>query len=244
MAGTANITPSDGPPAGSAGGNVQKWVKAEQDRRQARRMAVPAVILGLGLLAMAVPRFAGELMVWPARTGIINIQTGQETDGADELAAAIAAIGGKGDWTGDSRLVADGGLLLMHQAAMTTDPVARLDLLQQAVTLTEKGLRRGPAHPVAWTRLAALRTALGQPDKAAAAFRLSLLSGPLVPQITASRLAQGLSLLPYLDQDTQGLLARQVRLLQAARPEQLAALKTDAAARDFIQRSLSGGLVR
>lgn len=236
MAGTANITPSDEP---SADGDVGQWVKAEQQRRQARRIAIPAAILGLALLAMAVPRFAGELMLWPARAQIAAIQMGQETAPADELAAAIASIEQMGGWTGDSRLVADGGLLLMRQAAVTADPAARLALLHRAVNLTEEGLRRGPAHPVAWTRLAALRVALGQPDKAAAALRLSLLSGPLVPQITASRLAQGLALLPALDPDTQGLLARQVRLLQGTHPEQLAALKTDAAASNFIQQALS-----
>lgn len=245
MAGTANITPSDGSPAGE---DVRQWARTERARRQARRMAVPVGLLSLVLLVMAAPRFVGEMMLWPTRTMIADIQTGRQTDRdagpagdlAHDLIAGAAAIEERGGWAGDNRLIADGGLLLMRQAAMTADPAARADLLRRAVRLTEQGLRRAPAHPVAWTRLAALHVALGQPEKAAMALRLSLLSGPLIPQITASRLAQGLALLPYLDKDTRGLLARQARLLQAAQPEQLVALKTDAAGIDFIRRALSG----
>lgn len=202
-------------------------------------MAVLPAMLGLGLVLMAAPRFGGEMMLWPARSQITAIQSGQSPGSADDLAAAAALIEEAGSWTADHRLIANGGLLLMRQAVVTTDPVARSTLLRRAVALTEEGLRRTPAQPVAWTRLAALRLALGEPEKAGKAMRLSLLSGPLMPQITAPRLAQGLALLPYLDKDTKELLARQVRLLQATQPAQLNALKADAGISAFIENTLA-----
>lgn len=237
MAATANTIPSDPPPT-----DPVRWVRAHQARRQTRWMAVPAGILALVLLAMAIPRFVGEMIVWPARIRIADIQASLDVAQPDDLAADIALVEAGGSWTGDGRLIADGGLMLMRQAAMTDDPAERLALLHRAVAMTQEGLRRAPAHPVAWTRLSALRVSLGDPQGATQALRLSLLAGLTVPQITASRLAQGLALLPYMDQETRALLARQVRLLVTTQPERLEALKTNAAAIDFITQAITAPL--
>lgn len=238
MGGTASIIPNDVPPPG---GSVTAWVKAEQARRQAKWMAWPAFVVGLCIIALAAPRFVSEIILLPARTRIVDIQAGKEAGEPGELAGMAAAMETAGDWTGDGRLIADGGLLLMRQAALTTDQAERPLLLRRALALTEAGLRRSPAHPVGWTRLAALRIALGEPEKAAQALRLSLLTGPVVPQIAASRLTQGLALLPYLDSDTRQLLARQVRFLHASQPQQLETLATNPAAAQFIQQALTRG---
>lgn len=238
MAATANITPNDGPPRDD---DVRRWVKAEQARRQTRKAAIPAALAGLLLLGLALPRFVGEVALWPARGRILDIQTGLPPAENSALAAAAASIETFGSLTSDGRLVADGGLLLMHQAAATSDPAERTRLLHRAVVLTERGLQSTPAHPVGWSRLAALHVALGDPAAAARALRLSLLSGPIVPQIMASRLQQGLGLLPHLDEDGQRLLARQVRLLHTIQPERLAALRSgpEGEGEAFIHRSLA-----
>ncbi|MQP68445.1 hypothetical protein GE253_24300 [Niveispirillum sp. SYP-B3756] len=204
-------------------------------------MAWPAFVVGLCIIALAAPRFVSEIILLSARTRIVDIQSGKEAGEPGELAGMAAAIETAGDWTGDGRLIADGGLLLMRQAALTTNQAERLLLLRRALALTETGLRRSPAHPVGWTRLVALRFALGEPEKAAQALRLSLLTGPVVPQITASRLTQGLTLLPYLDPDTRQLLARQVRFLHSSQPQQLETLATTPAAAQFIQQALIRG---
>ncbi len=237
MGATASTTPSDALPPGSS---VKDWVKATQARRQAKAMAWFAGAAGLCILALATPRFVSETILLTARGHITDIQAGKGAGEPGDLASMAAAIEAVGDWTGDGRLVADGGLLLMRQAAATKDHAERVLLLRRAIALTESGLRRSPAHPVAWTRLAALRAALNEPEKAAQALRLSLLTGPIIPQITASRLAQGVALLPHMDRDTRQLLARQVRLLQTSQPQELETLAANPTAAPFIQQALTG----
>lgn len=237
MGATANTTQSKTLPAGES---VADWVRAEQARRQSRRAALLAGAVALGIVTLAAPRVVSEALVLSSRERIIDIQSGQETGSQVDLAERATTVETVGSWSGDGRLVTDGALLLMRQAAVTRDLTERKLLLQRAIALTEDGLRRSPAHPVGWTRLAALRVAMGEQDKAAQAFRLSLLTGPVVPQITASRIAQGLALLPHLNVDTRQLLARQVRLLEATQSKDLQALATSPEAALFIQHALTG----
>lgn len=224
----------------SAGKSAADWVKAEKARRQSRWVALLAGMVALGIITLAAPRVVSEALVLSARQRIIDIQAGLATELPADLAQSATAVEAFARWSGDGRLVTDGGLLLMRQAAAATDPAERNLLLRRAITLTEEGLRRSPAHPVGWSRLAALRVAMGEPDKAAQAFRLSLLTGPVVPQITAPRAAQGLALLGHLNVDTRQLLARQIRLLQATQPQDLPALATTPDAALFILQALAG----
>jgi SAM-dependent methyltransferase len=91
-------------------------------------------------------------------------------------------------------------------------------------TATEELLRISPAQPAAWLQLASLRDIAGDRVGAAAALRLSILSGPFVPELMASRLMLAGRLLDDLGPETLPLAYRQVRLVQAHLPEQYASL--------------------
>lgn len=201
------------------------WVRDMRTRRQGRWIALLAGGTGLVLLCLALPRLAGEAMVVEARQHVLALRTDPAaTGGTAALLSSASAIDRAGPLTGDGRLIADGGLLLLRAALLATDAAERQRLLRAAAAASEAGLREGPVHPAAWTRLAFIRRELGEPAAAAAALRLSMLTGAVMPQVMADRLALGLDLLPYLDPEGLALLQRQIRLVNGIRPESLPAL--------------------
>lgn len=216
------------------------WVRDMRTRRQSRWVALLAGGTGLVLLCLALPRLIGETIVLDARQHVLALRTDPAATGdRAALLSSAALINQTGPLTGDGRLLADGGLLLLRAALLETDMAERQRLLRMAAAASEAGLRQTPAYPAAWTRLAFIRRELGEPVAAAAALRLSLLTGAVMPQVMADRLGLGLELLPYLDPEGVALLQRQIRLVHDIRPESLPALyQRSPFAQAFIEATL------
>ncbi|OYQ37173.1 hypothetical protein CHU95_02160 [Niveispirillum lacus] len=216
------------------------WVRDMRRRRQSRWIALLAGGTGLVLLCLALPRLAGEGLVVEARQHILALRTDPAaTGGMTALLSSAAVIDQAGPLTSDGRLVADGGLLLLRAALLQTDAAQRQQLLRRAAAASEAGLRQTPAYPAAWTRLAFIRRELGEPMAAAAALRMSLLTGAVMPQVMVDRLGLGLDLLPYLDPEGVALLQRQIRLIKDIQPDSLPGLAVRSAfAQAFIEATL------
>jgi hypothetical protein len=234
-----NTTPSDGAIPADNPVSANDWVDAVRARQRSRRIAPLAGLLSLIILGLALPRLVGEVMVLEARQVVLDLRTDLDSAGEPaRLLDAAAAIEAAGSLTGDGRLVADQGLLLMQTAVRAADAETRRRLLLAAASASETGLRLAPAYPAAWTRLAFIRRELGDPAAAATALRMSMLTGAVMPQVMTSRLALGLELRPWFDPEGLRLLARQVRLVQEIRPDSLAGLSRSPTTDAFITATL------
>lgn len=222
MADTENITPSDRRPTA--------------DRLQ----IILAGGLSLALIGLALPMVVGEIAVADARS-VVAASLENRPDHKTELTQedyvqASASIRAMGAWTRDAHLVSNLGLLLQRQAE--TNPGASAVMLKTAMTATEAGLARNPAMTSAWTRLAYQRTMVGDRPGAAAALQLSILCSAMATQIMPSRLRLGLFLLDDMNAEQRDLLARQVRLMWVARPDELANIARDENAQAFVTSAL------
>lgn len=241
MGATANTIQSDPSPEELGVGTADKG--PERNAKNDAPAAWLAAAVGVVLLVLAAPRLAGETWVADARTtlnGVLDTRAGNtEVPDAADLAQAASRISQAGALTGDARLVADRGILLLRRADAEPPGPQRDQLLADALAATERGLAKGPGQPYAWARLAYLRAIAGDRRSAGDALRLSMLTGAVAPQLMPSRLRLGLSLLPDLDKEERDLLARQVRLLFIMRPEQLEGVATTDAIRAFIDEALA-----
>jgi hypothetical protein len=74
----------------------------------------------------------------------------------------------------------------------------------------EESVRRAPAKPRAWLRIARLRAYLGQADaQVIAPLKMSILTGRVEPTLLLSRLQLAYDYLPRLDPETRSLLRDQ-----------------------------------
>lgn len=241
MGATANTIQSDPSPEERGVGTADK--DPERNAKNDAPAAWLAAAVGVVLLVLAAPRMAGEIWVVDARTTLYDVLDTRagDTDSPDpaDLTQAAARISLAGALTGDARLIADRGLLLLRRAEAEPPGPQRDQLLADALAATERGLASGPGQTYAWARLAYLRAITGDRRGAGDALRLSMLAGSVAPQLMPSRLRLGLFLLPDLDKEERDLLARQVRLLFIMRPEQLEGIATTDTIRAFIDEALA-----
>jgi hypothetical protein len=155
------------------------------------------------------------------------------------LADAAAPLERRLFWHDTGLANIDYGVLLFRQSQQMADPAAQRQRQETALLHIEQGLAQAPGNPSAWAQLARIRALKGDSRGAAAALRLSMLTGAVTPAIMEGRLALGLYLLEALDLETRDMLAAQVRLLWTARPDIVAALPTAQAGRDFLRETLA-----
>lgn len=181
-----------------------------------------AVLLGaaaLLLFALALPRGIAALVERDGREALrASFSTTQPSEA--QLAAGAAAFDSAAGWSADGEREGARSLLLLQQALLA-EGAARTALLRAAEDSAIAALRRAPAQPGVWNRLALLREQSGDRIGAVAALRMSFLSGPFVPALNEPRIRLGLRLDDVLDPDTRALLLRQGRLMLAADPQAL-----------------------
>lgn len=182
-----------------------------------RLPALTALAAAVALLAMALPRLGGELLALDGRRvvldsrGLAGTDPAAAADAIEGLETAVAAFA-------DPRLSLEIGYLALA-AQEVRDPAVRA----VATAATVRGLAVAPAQPSAWARLAFLRLHDGNPEAAARALRMSMVTGRVVPALQVDRARLGLTLLPWLDGEGRSLLARDIRSAWVLHPVELAA---------------------
>lgn len=229
MDATANIMVSEAPEGHGKG------------RRRASYTA-PAILGGLAgclLIALGLPGLVAGVSTLDAHTVAWDVYNGVPRSNA-ELLAAVEEVTQANRWTRDSELDGDRGLLLLRAAEAAATEAERRNLLAAAGEATISALSNAPGQPSAWLRLAHIRYGQGELAGAAAALRLSMLSGSFVPALMASRIDMGMRLLPMLDRDTIELLHRQIRQWWVIDPEQVAKLAGRPEAAAIVRTALAG----
>lgn len=201
-------------------------------------MAVGAA-LGAVLAVLGAPRLAASLAALDAAELLPLARGGQPVEPA-ALTSAAAGLARALAWTPDGGLAADRGYLLLAAAGETEDENQRARLLAEAEQATAAGLALAPGQPNAWARLAHLRWRRGDGAGAAAALRLSFLSGATTPSLMEGRLTLAAELLAHFDADTLALLERQARLFWVLAPEKAAAWAKNPAVAGLAARGLAG----
>lgn len=195
--------------------------------------------LGAALAILGAPRLVASLTALDAAAVLYAARDDQPVSPA-ALTAAAADLKSAAAWAEDGDLTADRGYLLLAAANQTNDEDERARLLTAAEQATAAGLATAPGQPSAWARLAYLRQRRGDGPGAAAALRLSFLSGAVAPALMESRLALATALLPHFNADGLALLERQARLFWVLSPERAAAWAQNPAAADLAARALAG----
>ena len=168
-------------------------------RPGARRLALLAfaLVASACLAALAWPRLQAAVLYLPVDAAVARYFDTRELPLAqlDALEArAEAAIG-----VHPGHRYFEGLSLLRYLQAMdrSRTPAARSDALRASIAAAEESLRRAPAQPAAWLRIAQARVALREGvEQVAPSLELSILSGRVDPALMLPRLELGLR---YMD---------------------------------------------
>lgn len=197
-----------------------------------------AGLMAVGLLGLALPRTFAGLAGLAGDVVVQRLRQGEAVDG-EALSLAIEGLRDRGFWHETGANHADLGLLSFTKAQQVPVGTAERErLLLQAETSLKRGLRLAPGNPGAWARLASVRVQRGDRVGAAAALRMSMLTGSITPAIMSSRLALGLYLLNDLDAETTDMLANQVRLTWVILPDAIVTIPATPQGQAFIQKAL------
>ncbi|MEM1411525.1 MAG: hypothetical protein AAGH19_04130 [Pseudomonadota bacterium] len=178
-----------------------------------RLWALAAIVLALGLLTLALPRVQASLIYLPVDTAISRYFRERTVPSAqlDALRAqARAAIERHPHYR-----YYEGLSLLNYLQAI--DLVEKPWLQRPALVRAERAgletVRRAPARPGTWLRIARARAALGRPPETVAEpLEMSILAGRVEPSLLLPRLELGYAHVDYFDAETRSLLRDQTLL--------------------------------
>jgi hypothetical protein len=195
-----------------------------------------AAVLAAALLWLGVPSLLAELRLLPGRAGYEALRRGERLRpeavarvlDSREAALRAAERPAARKELGQAHLALgrEGGAAAWHDALATEHLRA--------------GLARAPADPDAWSRLAYLRAAAGEPRAAAEALDLSLRTGPYEPGLALDRAAVGLALWDAAGPAARGRIGREFRHALALEPEAFARLALAAGRAGAVREALAG----
>ncbi|WP_156092491.1 hypothetical protein [Rhodovibrio salinarum] len=144
-------------------------------RGRARRTGLAALLLGVGLLALAVPITGAALSRLPGDAVLRDLRADKAV-GVRALNRLIDSRQMAGRWREDPRDLGDLVLAYLLLAERPAGDPAHLLAAEQTVTAA---LRAAPADPYGWTRLALVRWQLGRPaESIRAALNAACTTGP------------------------------------------------------------------
>ncbi len=207
-----------------------------------------ALILLIGvaaavLLTLSWPRLRAGVRYLPVDTAIskyradrnINVK---QLDGLIERARdSIALHDNYRYWEGLSELQ------MLSSQDMTRPLWRRRQALEQSVSAAEEMVKRAPANPRTWLRIARASAFLAYPEQQiTAALKMSILTGRVEPTLMLARLELGLRYLPGLDEEAALLLRDQVVLTWVLHQRQmLQSIENGSLDFDLLRVVLSGG---
>lgn len=179
----------------------------------------PIGLLAVFLLLLAWPRLLASVRYLPVERAI----AGYHATGAIPSARLPALIGFAAEAIGrhdDYRYHEGLGTLhLLRAMDFATPALERRAAYVSAMEATEEALRRAPARPSAWLRLAAVRWILHEENDAIVeAWKMSVFTGRMHSALFANRVEIGLAHYDYLDAEGRAMLRDQLLLAWRLRP--------------------------
>jgi hypothetical protein len=227
--------------------------RSDVSRYPADRGAVKAVfwsrltslllgIIALFLVFLAWPRLHASLLYLPVDTAIGKFYETREIPSEQLEGLQQRAL--------DSIVVyphhryLEGLSLLYFLEAADSDNLLhrRREAFENAITAAGDSLRRAPAQPRTWLRIAQARAWLRYPpEQVIEALKMAIYTGRVEPSMFMTRLALGLSYLPRMDGEGQAMMRDQVLLAWQLRPNDVRrALREETIKFAAVERLLSG----
>jgi hypothetical protein len=223
---------------GLALGGVLDWVLADARRQRAPAVpgAVPktnawpralsfgigALLVGVSLIALAIPRFVAAVLALPGDHILAKIEAERAAPDAGRLELLIASRRSALAVVDSATAQTDLGLALLLKASSLSDPVASRHALVEAIAALRSALAVAPARPHAWTRLALAELAASGPSvKVAAALKMAIETGPCERELLVPRLRVALATLSYFPPVGEALIRDQIRLVSKLQPYDL-----------------------
>jgi len=173
----------------------------------------------VALLALSVPRLLGSLYAAYPETLLKQHKIVKD----DFYRKAITELDVALSWHNDPQywhLKSNCYLALYNSSTVTTEEKA--DTLAQAQIALEQGLALSPVDPFNWYKLASVRDLAGNSQHIIqSAYKLSLYSGRVEPDILISRLNFGLAHLKAFDYETNDLWLKQIPIAYQIKPTEL-----------------------
>lgn len=215
---------------------------ASEGRPRWRRLpaAVIALVAGLVLLTLAVPRTIAALVMLPGDPILNAVQGGGEVSQSD-LEVLMGSREAALAWIDSGRVWTDLGLARLRLARKAGfSGVEGRRLLDDAISALRQGLALAPANPFAWARLGYVQLVRhGRSQAVAEALKMSMLTGSHLPRLMFSRLRLSLTTWRYFDGEEREMVKRQVRLAWKASPKKLVRLADRQNARRIVRRALA-----
>lgn len=197
-----------------------------------------AIGLAVVLMGLGVPRLVAAVLAVPGQETATGVR-GDDRPSAEVLAESALALERAHGWVGEGGYDLDRGLVLLRASELAATDGEADRWRAASRDATARGLAASPVRAGGWLRLAFLRRQGGDDPGAARALRLSLLTGPVVPEVTGYRLRMAMALWPHLDRDTRHLVQRQIRLAWVIAPTSLSTLPGDEATTARLGEALS-----
>ena len=175
--------------------------------------------LCLSMLLISLPRLIGSVYALYPETLLK-----QNTPLTDEVyGKAIDNLNDALQWHNDPRYWQLMGICYLHlfnSPAQSTEE--KLRLLDKAQDSMVNGLKGSPIDPFAWFRLASARSLAGASvDSVAAAYKLSLYSGRVEPELVMPRLILGYKYLYAFDSELRQMWLKQIPIAYQFQPAEL-----------------------
>jgi hypothetical protein len=228
MAIIGNTISNDPAGRGRAGAAASRWASA-----------MLALLVGIALLALGLPRLEAALIVLPATPALEALSAGRSVDRRTLEAAARAherALSFAADTANAEAL----GRLRLAEVSLQ-DPAAPADreALNRSIAALRQSLALAPASPYRWLDLAfAEGLAAGIGPAVLPALRMSVATGPYTRGLLMRRLGLGLRVWTSLDPTTRGVLEADIRALGRDNPYMLAVFAKQQYAAATIRRAL------
>lgn len=172
-------------------------------------------IFSIALIALSLPLFADSVIAQRSIETVNKLKSGRFVPIA-ELEAALSAVGPVApDRPPIGDRLANQAILSLTLALRTPDSdPAKIEYLENSLSLIRARLARAPADTHSWARLALAEYLLNGPsEEAIAALTMSHRTGPYEYFVLRPRLELGLTLWSFLDEDMRRSTALQAVML-------------------------------
>lgn len=194
----------------------------------ARLSAVAGLALAVLLLAMAWPRLQASVAFLPVDTALARFHDSQVLPSPQLL--PLAARAHRAIAHSDHHRYWDGLAELHYLRALDpqTPNWERRPAMRESRAASLEAVRRNPARPATWLRIAVLDEALGEPPEALApALEMSMLAGRFEPGLLMTRAQLGARHAARLDRTLRAMVADQVALAWRHNPQAFQRAVTD-----------------